>query len=465
MKLRDRFTLSFGGLAVLVLVLTGLFLFLSEKTQLERQTRDELSESLQKFAGLCQESSISNNDILLINHLRLLKEDPRLAYAVFVGPDRRIVMHTDPGLIGKPWQLPVPGSGLIVRREPVMAKGAAAGEAVIAFRAEEVDKGIEDVLSRDLRRFAGVALLALTVALLLALILARTISRPITKVAEGALRIGEGRLDHRIAVDRDDEIGILSRSFNEMAEKLQELDRMKEEFMAMITHDLRTPLTGIRGWVEILQTQKPGPLNEKQIGMLRTVLGCSDRLARLVNNILDMAKLEAGMMELDKVRMDASQAGLEAVKLLSPEAEKAQVRLALEMAGLPPIVADLDALKQVLTNLAHNALKFTPAGGSVTIWGRLEGGLVRLGVTDTGVGIPKEALPKLFNKFQQVKETKKQAKTKGTGLGLTIVKQLVEAHGGTIEVQSEYGKGTTFSFALPSAQPQPAPPPAEAARR
>ncbi len=464
MKLRDRFTLAFGGLAVLVVVLTGLFLFISEKAQLESKASEELTESLSTFAGLCQESVISMNDILLINHLRLLKQDPRLAYAVFAGPEGRVIMHTDPTLIGQPWRPPASDASLLIRRKKVLARGVDAGEAAVAFRAETVRRGIDAVLSRDIKRFTAVALLALTVALILALVLARTISGPITVVAEGALRIGEGRLDHRIGVDRNDEIGILSRSFNEMAEKLQELDRMKEEFMAMITHDLRTPLTGIRGWVEILQTQKPGPLNEKQIGMLRTVLGCSDRLGRLVNNILDMAKLEAGMMELDKVSLDASLAGLEAVKMLSPEAEKAEVRLVLDMHGLPPVVADLDALKQILINLSHNALKFTPAGGSVTIWGRPESSFVRLGVTDTGVGIPKEALPKLFSKFQQVKETKKQAKSKGTGLGLTIVKHLVEAHGGTIEVQSESGKGTTFSFTLPLAL-QGAAASAEVARR
>jgi signal transduction histidine kinase/ActR/RegA family two-component response regulator len=447
LKLKSRFTLVFAGLTILVVVLTEVFLFFSEKKQLMQKVEGELSESLGKFAGLCQESFITKNDILLINHLALLKKDPRLAFAAFIDVNGRILAHTETNLIGSSLSSDV-GHDLNLKSEIISARGESIGRALVAYRHSTVEASINEVLSQDMRRFVGVAAVALAIALILGFYLAHSIAEPVGTVAAGALLLGTGKLDHRINIQRQDEIGVLAESFNHMAQKLQELDALKEEFVSMVSHELRSPLSGINGYVKILRQGGPGPVNERQQEFLGIIEQCSDRLTRLVNNILDLTKLETGMMEFDRKPFDMVQAGLEAIKLLTPEADKHQISLVLSMPHLPQVLADADSMKQVFINLAHNALKFTPEGGTITIWGRAENAVLRFGVTDTGVGIPPDKIGQLFKKFEQIQETKKHAKAKGTGLGLVIVKRLVEAHGSRIDVQSQLGQGTTFSFCL-----------------
>lgn len=333
-------------------------------------------------------------------------------------------------------------------RQSVVVRGEKAGEAVLAYRRSAVQRENQSTLRQDMKRFTGVVCFALAIALFLGLYLARSIARPVRVLAEGARRIGEGRLEHRIAVDRSDEIGALAGSFNEMAKRLQELDELKEEFISMVSHELRSPLSGIKGYAEIILSGLSGPVTPKQEEGLNIIKQCTDRLARLVNNILDLAKMEAGLMQFEFQSVSIVQLGLDCMNLLAPEAEKAGIKLEIQMPDLPMVQADPDAMRQVFINLVNNAIKFTPEKGRITVWGKRENGALRLGVTDTGAGIPKESLAKLFNKFEQVSATKHKAKGKGTGLGLAIVKRIVEAHGGGIGVESEYGKGTTFSFTL-----------------
>ncbi|HVE13534.1 MAG TPA: HAMP domain-containing sensor histidine kinase, partial [Elusimicrobiota bacterium] len=240
--------------------------------------------------------------------------------------------------------------------------------------------------------------------------------------------------------------------FNLMAERLAELDELKDGFLAQITHDLRNPLAAAMGRIELLLKGYQGSLTDEQKESLAMAMTSAVFLNELITNILDLTKLEAGKMELHPQLLDLSACAASVTGMLQVKADEYGV--ALDVSGIPAgalVWADEQGLRRVLTNLVSNALKFTPKGGGVRLrWSRLPDGRDRVSVEDTGIGIPKAKLDTLFKKFSQVEETKKAARSPGTGLGLAICKQLVEGHGGTVGVESEYRRGTTFYFELPA---------------
>jgi signal transduction histidine kinase len=238
--------------------------------------------------------------------------------------------------------------------------------------------------------------------------------------------------------------------------ELKHLDRAKADFLNVISHELRTPLNFIMGFSSFLEDEGAGALNGQQHHYLQRILEGSERLLELVNNLLDYARMEAG-----NFRVEPSAIGLESLMSaisadLQPLADKKVLVLDWQAAPqLPMVLADRARIEQVLLNLVGNAIKFTPEGGRVSMSAtHAPGGMVRVSVTDTGIGIAPEALPKLFTKFYQVDGTTTR-EYGGTGLGLAIVKSLIEAHGGHVTVESRPGEGSVFSFTLPAI---PAPP-------
>lgn len=231
--------------------------------------------------------------------------------------------------------------------------------------------------------------------------------------------------------------------------QLQELDRMKDAFLSMVTHELRTPLTVISGITEMLETGIYGELIPEQSEQIRQIALQAHRLRQLVNDLLDLSKMEAGMMRLRREMLDPHSLAAAVVEQLSTVAAQASVILRNQIPyDLPEINCDGLRIEQVLTNFISNAIKFTSAGGQVTISAEAIPQYVRFSITDTGRGIPPEALPRVFDKFFQV-QTSTESGAKGTGLGLAIVKHIVELHGGQVSVESEVGKGSRFSFTLP----------------
>jgi len=231
--------------------------------------------------------------------------------------------------------------------------------------------------------------------------------------------------------------------------QLQELDRMKDAFLSMVTHELRTPLTVISGVAEMLETGIYGQLTPEQSEPLRQIAAQAARLRTLVNDLLDLSKMEAGMMRLRRELLDPRALVEAAVEQLAAFAAQSGVRLK-NQAGrdLPEVNCDGQRIEQALANLISNAIKFSSAGGVVTISAEAEGGQVRFRVADDGAGIPPEALPRVFDKFFQAQSGTETGR-KGTGLGLAIVKHIVESHGGEAGVESEAGKGSRFYFTLP----------------
>ena len=235
------------------------------------------------------------------------------------------------------------------------------------------------------------------------------------------------------------------------SQELATASKTKSEFLANMSHELRTPLNSIIGFSEILHDETFGALNEKQSKYAKNILTSGKHLLQLINNILDLSKVEAGKMELEYVDFDVSTVLEEAKTLVLSIAAKKNIRIAVTVEPeLTTINGDVSKFKQILYNLLSNAIKFTPDGGSITVDGRRKGGMAQISVTDTGIGISSENTKKLFQPFVQA-DSSTSRKYGGTGLGLSLVKRFVELHGGKIWVKSEPDMGSTFVFTMPVA--------------
>jgi GAF domain-containing protein len=251
-----------------------------------------------------------------------------------------------------------------------------------------------------------------------------------------------------------------ARLFNEIQEKSAQLEvanRHKSEFLANMSHELRTPLNAIIGFSEVLSDKMFGEVNDKQLQYLKTIHSSGQHLLSLINDILDLAKIEAGRMELELTSFSLAAALDNAMTLIKERAGRHGVALALECPDdLKDWTADERKFKQVMLNLLSNAVKFTPQGGKITVTAKRGEAGLEVSVTDTGVGIAPEDQQAVFEEFKQVgKDSKKKAE--GTGLGLSLTKKFVELHGGQIGLSSEPGKGSTFRFSLPERTMKSAP--------
>jgi PAS domain S-box-containing protein len=230
---------------------------------------------------------------------------------------------------------------------------------------------------------------------------------------------------------------------------LEEASRMKSEFLANMSHELRTPLNGIIGFAEFLVDGKPGSLNEKQVEYLGDILNSGRHLLQLINDVLDLAKVESGKMEFNPESFSLVRAIDEVRAVAKPLAQKKLVKVTASVApGLDRVQIDQQKFKQVLYNLLSNGIKFTDEGGAVEIHARpVPEGFFELSVKDTGIGIQKEDIGKLFREFEQL-ESGASRRYEGTGLGLALTKKIVELQGGEISVESVPGLGSTFRVTL-----------------
>ncbi|MEO8099720.1 MAG: ATP-binding protein [Acidobacteriota bacterium] len=239
-----------------------------------------------------------------------------------------------------------------------------------------------------------------------------------------------------------------TRELEQRGEQIERANRLKSEFLASMSHELRTPLHTIIGFSELLGEQIQGPLNEKQQRFVNHIHKDSLHLLALINDILDLSKIESGRLALRLETFDFSAVAAESLAFVRTPAEEKSLRIETSLGQPIAMTADRLRVKQILVNLLSNAVKFTPEQGGVHLAARVEMGALTVSVTDTGVGIPRSEHENIFDKFHQVGATTKGVR-EGTGLGLAITKQLVEEHGGTITVASEPGRGSCFTFTLP----------------
>ena len=276
-------------------------------------------------------------------------------------------------------------------------------------------------------------------------VLAKRMTRSLGELSRATSLVAEGSFRDPLPVTTKDEIGTLASAFNTMASRLKEIDALKEHFYATISHELRSPLTSVRESAEMLRTEALGALNPSQLRVVEIVHNSAERVLRLVNEVLDLSRLTAGMLSLRQDHFEIHRTIGRVVEELRVQAEKQDLALSCEMPAKPlTIVGDEDRLEQVVINLVANAIRFTPAGGRVTVRLFDRGSTVEIQVEDTGIGIPAEKVPFIFERFRQAHTDRG-----GTGLGLAIVAAMVNAHGGRVSVESEEGKGTRFTVVVP----------------
>ncbi|TRZ97812.1 MAG: HAMP domain-containing protein [Nitrospiraceae bacterium] len=315
---------------------------------------------------------------------------------------------------------------------------------------------------RDLRRMLAASLgAAFLFSLVLSYAIARGVTRPLADIVAAAQRIACGEFHQKIRVTSTSEVARLAEILNQMAASLEEnirnlhrLEQVRKDFVANVSHELRTPLTAIRGYVEALQDggkDQPEQLDR----FLDIIRAHADRLSLIITDLLLLSKIESGQIPLKQEPV--ALAGLidRTIGLLHHLIEKKHHTVAVNIpSGLPPILGDEERLGQVFSNLLDNAVKYTLEHGTITISALAGKKFVEVGVADTGIGIPPQDIPRIFERFYRVDKARSR-ELGGTGLGLAIVKHLVEGHGGTVSVESSPGKSTTFFVKLPTA-PMPA---------
>lgn len=293
---------------------------------------------------------------------------------------------------------------------------------------------------------------AIFIAFLLGAWVTQTIIRPLARLGSATAEVagGEFVIPAGLPYDRTDEIGDLSRSFRGMTERLAELDRMKAEFMSVAAHELKTPINVVSGYAELIQDGVFGPVSEEQTTALTSIQEQARSLTQLVNQLLDISRLEAGGLRMQIEEMVVADLFERVHRTFDVLAHKQRIGFVVTLEETAPRIVPADAARlrdQVLGNLLTNSLKFTPEGGHIGVRGYGEDGTLCIEVTDTGSGMPASDLPHVFDKYYQIGE---HARSKGAGLGLAIAHDVVEEHGGTISVSSQVGVGTTFRIRLPA---------------
>jgi histidine kinase len=290
------------------------------------------------------------------------------------------------------------------------------------------------------------ALAATVVAVMLSLYLSRSVIAPIHAMSLAAQRIADGRYEERVLVNGADELAQLATRFNQMAEKLNQVESMRRRLIGDVSHELRTPLTAIKGSMEgLIDGVLPAtPETYQQIHME------ANRLNRLVDDLQELSRVEAHAYELDIRLVEVSALVQTVTKRLTPQAESKRISLDLALApDLPHVLADEERAVQVLTNLVGNALQYTPENGQITVAAQQMSTEVQISVHDTGIGIPPEHLSHIFDRFYRADKSRSRRAGSGSGIGLTIARALVEAHGGRVWVESAgEGQGSTFHFTL-----------------
>jgi signal transduction histidine kinase len=340
----------------------------------------------------------------------------------------------------------VAGDDLNQQAQNLAFKASAETQAVVK------ENGSQYVSSRNL--FIGVSAGSVLLALALGFVLSSSLVPPIQRTESRLAEIASGDFSGRLDVPNRDELGSLARNVNRMNDELQRVyaeletaSRHKSEFLANMSHELRTPLNAILGFSQLLQQKLFGELNAKQEEYVGDILSSGNHLLSLINDVLDLSKVEAGQIELEVNPFSVREAVERGVVTVRERASKNGVALAAEVEPEVQLVeGDERRIRQVLFNLLSNAVKFTPAGGRIDVTAARVGEEIQVAVADTGPGIAPEDVDKIFEEFQQTDVGARQHE--GTGLGLTLSKRLIELHGGRIWVESERGAGSSFVLNL-----------------
>jgi signal transduction histidine kinase len=328
---------------------------------------------------------------------------------------------------------------------PVEVEGQQVGYLLPGPRIDDFSETEQAFLRNVTLTIVSVGVLASAIAILLGLFLTWQLTGPLRRLTAAAEGIAGGDLSQKVDIKSKDELGQLGRAFNHMAASLAQAEKLRQNMVADIAHELRTPLSVMRGNLEAIMDGVFEPTKENVAAIHKDTL----LLARLVDDLQELALAEAGQLKIEREPTDLVSLLERTLASVSPKARADDVRLVRDLPEVSPLVnIDSQRIGQVLLNLLDNALQYSPAGGTVTVKARQEGEAVRVDIMDQGPGLSPDELSLVFERFYRADKARSRA-TGGTGLGLSIVKQLVEAHGGEVWADTEAGKGATFSFRLP----------------
>lgn len=342
------------------------------------------------------------------------------------------------------------GYDLLVRVRPIQLVINGKPEIVGIKEAHILTSSYTDKITALTFRMLGIGIVFTAVlVIVLAIILRREVVGPITRYLGIAQKVSDGDLSQTIEHTTDDEIGRFGDVFNDMVKNLRELDRLKSDFISVAAHQLRTPLSGVKWVLKLLLDGDMGPVTEDQKAMLKRGFDTNEKMIQLVNDLLNVSRIENGKFGYKLEKNDFNKLLKDLTENASLPAQARQIEVRLEKhAEIPEFFFDPEKLLIALQNLVDNAIKYTLPGGKVTIVTSQQGDYLQIKVSDTGVGIPKTELPKLFSKFFRAANVI-HLQTDGSGLGLFIVKSIIVRHGGQIWVDSVEGKGTTFTVLVP----------------
>lgn len=472
MSIRVRLALLFSAVMALVLLVLGTALYYTLNLTLNREVNHTMREAARIVATSARPRVYPQRG-LVVNYFPQFDvfASPTI-YLQAIDSQGRIsqtssnlggkTLPPDPEAVAKAFEgyevwrdLHTPAAHLRILSVPLMLGGVPVGVLQVGTSLNNIDRALNRLLT--ILTAGGIVAVGLSAAL--GFFLADKALQPINRITQTALEITRtDDLSRRIEQrGPQDEVGRLVTVLNEMLDRIERLFRTQQRFIADISHELRTPLTAIRGNLDLMRRMhiaarasadgQPDPQRESLEASLAAMQSEADRMARLINDLLLLAQADAGiqlqreLVEIDAIVRDVYQEGL---------ALADGVELTLDPPECTVVLGDGDRLKQLLLNLVDNAIKYTPQGGQVHLSMQRSDGWVRIDVVDTGIGIPPEDLPHIFERFYRVDKARSR-KRGGTGLGLSIARWIAEAHGGRIEVQSEVGRGSTFTVWLPEA--------------
>lgn len=311
-----------------------------------------------------------------------------------------------------------------------------------AIRVISSMRNIDSALTGYIAAIGVSCVLIVSLLLITGYYFVNSIVKPITAINESTKKFAKGDFKERIPKSTDDEIGTLCDSINHMAEALSSTEAMKNEFISSVSHELRTPLTAIKGWAETLAYDVDKETVQKGVRVIRAE---TDRLSEMVEELLDFSRMQSGKFSLQKVKMDILAELGDAVLIYAEKARRENIRMIYnEPEMLPFINGDKNRIRQVFINIIDNAIKYSNEGCTITIGAEAVGNKVQVIVSDNGVGISKQDLPRVKTKFFKANQTRR-----GSGIGLAVADEIITMHGGTLQIDSELGRGTSVSITLP----------------
>ncbi|MBI1729264.1 HAMP domain-containing protein [Candidatus Acetothermia bacterium] len=434
----------FGSFAILIVVALTLIYVLTNGVIIDRFNefnKEFRLRNVQHFSRLinnvlAQQNGIQTFDLLV---RQMPPDDPLGKSLVLAGPDGKIMAALDDKLIGKL------ADSTYVAVAPVTFLDQTQGMLLVSpgyTAPTPLESGFLNAINRTII-FGGIV--AAIVGLGFALWLTRQITRPLRQLANASAKISQGELEQKVDIHSPDALGQLGDAFNTMSNKLSRSERLRRDMIADIAHELRTPLTLIQGNLQAILDGIYQPTPDK----IASIHEKSLLLSHLIRDLQELSLAEAGELPLDRQKTDLHRLVGHVTETIQPQFKSRKIELLVELPA-EELIAEVDParINQVLLNLLSNAQRYTPEGGKVTVKGWSQGENILISVSDTGSGIPEKDLPNVFERFWRGDASRARV-SGGSGLGLAVVKQLVEAHGGTIWAESPPGQGATFTFSLP----------------